>query len=34
MVDAKDVKVLKKAKLETTVDPNADGDVSEIIEDE
>lgn len=34
IVDAKEVKVLKKAKLETTVDPDADGDVSEIIEDE
>lgn len=33
ILDANDVKVLKKAKLETKHDPNSDGDVSELIEE-
>ncbi len=33
ILDAKDVRVLKKAKIETKLDPDADGDVSDIIEE-
>ena len=33
VLDAKDVRVLKKAKIETKIDPDADGDVSDIIEE-
>ncbi len=34
VIDAKDVKILKKAKIETKVDTDADGDVSELIDNE
>ncbi len=34
VIEAKDVKILKKAKIETKVDTDADGDVSELIDNE
>ena len=34
VIEAKDVKVLKKAKIETKVDTDTDGDVSELIDNE
>ena len=34
VIEAKDVKILKKAKIETKVDTDADGDVSELIDKE
>lgn len=34
VIEAKDVKILKKAKIETKVDTDTDGDVSELIDNE